>query len=89
MQLTVSPHSCFSGALLFIEPSLCINNSSLNRSLASDNQAAHIFEGLSTFAQMDAQTVLIRLGLMAVGFLLIYLSATNTLLFFRLLWVPM
>jgi carboxybiotin decarboxylase len=42
-------------------------------------QAAHIFEGLSTFGQMDVQTVLIRLGLMAVGFILIYLSAKNIL----------
>ena len=31
-------------------------------------QAAHIFEGLSTFGQMDLQTLLIRIGLMAVGF---------------------
>ncbi len=43
------------------------------------NQAARIFEGLSTFGQMDTQTVLIRLGLMAVGFLLIYLSAKDIL----------
>ena len=43
------------------------------------DQLAHIFEGISTFGQMDAQTVLIRLGLMAVGFLLIYLSAKNIL----------
>ena len=43
------------------------------------NQLAHIFEGISTFGQMDAQTVLIRLGLMAVGLLLIYLSAKNIL----------
>lgn len=43
------------------------------------NQAAHIFEGLSTFGQMDPQTLLVRLGLMAVGFLLIYLSAKDIL----------
>jgi sodium ion-translocating decarboxylase beta subunit len=43
------------------------------------SQAARIFEGLSTFGQMDTQTVLIRLGLMAVGFLLIYLSAKDIL----------
>jgi len=43
------------------------------------NQLAHIFEGLSTFGHMDAQTILIRLGRMAVGFLLIYLSAKNIL----------
>jgi oxaloacetate decarboxylase beta subunit len=43
------------------------------------NQLAHIFEGISSFGQMDAQTVLIRLGLIAVGLLLIYLSAKNIL----------
>jgi oxaloacetate decarboxylase beta subunit len=43
------------------------------------NQLAHIFEGISTFGQMDAQTVLIRLALIAVGLLLIYLSAKNIL----------
>jgi len=42
-------------------------------------QAAHIFEGLSSFAQMDFETILIRLLLMLVGFLLIYLSAKNIL----------
>ena len=42
-------------------------------------QAAHIFEGISTFGQMDAQTVLIRLALMLLGLLLIYLSAKNIL----------
>ena len=41
--------------------------------------AAHIFEGLSTFGQMDAQTVLVRLGLMLLGLLLIYLSAKDIL----------
>lgn len=41
--------------------------------------AAHIFEGLSTFGQMDTQTVLIRLGLMLLGLLLIYLSAKDIL----------
>lgn len=43
------------------------------------DQAAHIFEGLSTFGQMDMQTVLIRLALMGLGFLLIYLSAKDIL----------
>ncbi len=43
------------------------------------DQAARIFEGLSSFGQMDVQTVLVRLGLMAAGFLLIYLSAKNIL----------
>ena len=43
------------------------------------DQLAHIFEGISTFGQMDAQTILIRLVLIAVGFLLIYLSAKNIL----------
>jgi carboxybiotin decarboxylase len=43
------------------------------------NQAARIFEGLSTFSQMDTHTVLIRVALMAVGFLLIYLSAKDIL----------
>jgi sodium ion-translocating decarboxylase beta subunit len=43
------------------------------------DQLAHIFEGISTFGQMDAQTILVRLALMAVGFLLIYLSAKNIL----------
>ncbi len=43
------------------------------------DQAAHIFEGLSTFGQMDTQTILIRLSLMGVGFLLIYLSAKDIL----------
>ncbi len=43
------------------------------------DQAAHIFEGLSTFGQMDTQTVLIRLALMGLGFLLIYLSAKDIL----------
>jgi sodium ion-translocating decarboxylase beta subunit len=42
-------------------------------------QAAHIFEGLSSFAQMDLQTILIRLSLMVAGFLLIYFSAKNIL----------
>jgi Na+-transporting methylmalonyl-CoA/oxaloacetate decarboxylase beta subunit len=42
-------------------------------------QAAHIFEGLSTFGQMDAQTILIRLALIGTGFLLIYLSARDIL----------
>lgn len=42
-------------------------------------QAARIFEGLSTFGQMDAHTVLVRLTLMAVGLLLIYLSAKDIL----------
>ena len=43
------------------------------------SQAAHIFEGLSTFGQMDAQTILVRIVLMLVGFLLIYLSAKDIL----------
>ena len=42
-------------------------------------QAAHIFEGLSTFGQMDFQTMAIRIVLMLTGFLLIYLSAKNIL----------
>lgn len=42
-------------------------------------QAAHIFEGLSTFGQMDFQTIVIRIGLMLTGFLLIYLSAKDIL----------
>ncbi|HZD39828.1 MAG TPA: sodium ion-translocating decarboxylase subunit beta [Terriglobales bacterium] len=42
-------------------------------------QAAHIFEGLSSFGQMDSQTILIRLSLMVGGFLLIYFSAKNIL----------
>lgn len=41
--------------------------------------AAHIFEGLSTFAEMDTQTILVRLALMLLGLLLIYLSAKNIL----------
>jgi sodium ion-translocating decarboxylase beta subunit len=41
--------------------------------------AARIFEGLSTFAEMDTQTVLVRLALMLLGLLLIYLSAKNIL----------
>jgi sodium ion-translocating decarboxylase beta subunit len=43
------------------------------------NQLAQIFEGISTFTQMDPQTVLIRLGLIAIGLLLIYLSVKNIL----------
>lgn len=43
------------------------------------DQLAHIFEGISTFGQMDAQTIMIRLGLIAVGFLLVYLSGKNIL----------
>ena len=43
------------------------------------NQLAQIFEGISSFGQMDPQTVLIRLGLIAVGLLLIYLSVKNIL----------
>jgi sodium ion-translocating decarboxylase beta subunit len=43
------------------------------------SQIAHIFEGVSTFGQMDAQTIGIRLGLIAVGFLLVYLSGKNIL----------
>ena len=43
------------------------------------NQISQIFEGISTFAQMDGQTVFIRLGLMAIGFLLIYLSGKRIL----------
>ena len=42
-------------------------------------QAAHIFEGLSTFGEMDVQTILIRVSLIALGFLLIYLSAKDIL----------
>jgi len=41
--------------------------------------AAHVFEGLSTFAEMDTQTVLVRLALMILGLLLIYLSAKDIL----------
>jgi sodium ion-translocating decarboxylase beta subunit len=40
---------------------------------------AHIFEGVSTFGQMDAHTVMIRLALIAAGFLLVYLSGKNIL----------
>jgi sodium ion-translocating decarboxylase beta subunit len=43
------------------------------------SQIAHIFEGISTFGQMDTQTIGIRLGLIAVGFLLVYLSGKNIL----------
>lgn len=43
------------------------------------DQAARIFEGLSTFGQMDAHTVLVRVALMAIGLLLIYLSAKDIL----------
>jgi oxaloacetate decarboxylase beta subunit len=43
------------------------------------DQLAQIFEGVFSFGQMDAQTVLIRLGLIAIGLLLIYLSAKNIL----------
>jgi sodium ion-translocating decarboxylase beta subunit len=43
------------------------------------NQLAQIFEGISTFTQMDPQTMLIRIGLIAVGLLLIYLSVKNIL----------
>jgi carboxybiotin decarboxylase len=43
------------------------------------NQLGHIFEGISTFGQMDAQTLLIRLGLIVVGLLLVYLSAKDIL----------
>jgi oxaloacetate decarboxylase beta subunit len=43
------------------------------------NHWAQIFEGISSFGQMDPQTVLIRLGLIAVGLLLIYLSVKNIL----------
>ncbi|MGE5218582.1 MAG: sodium ion-translocating decarboxylase subunit beta [Chloroflexota bacterium] len=42
-------------------------------------QAAHIFEGLSTFGEMDFQTMTIRIVLMLAGFLLIYLSAKDIL----------
>lgn len=42
-------------------------------------QAAHVFEGLSSFGEMDPQTIVIRLGLMVAGFFLIYLSAKNIL----------
>lgn len=43
------------------------------------NQVSNIFEGISTFGQMDIQTIGIRLGLMAMGFLLVYLSGKNLL----------
>ncbi len=43
------------------------------------DQIARIFEGISTFGQMDLQTVLIRLALIAIGFLLVYLSGKNIL----------
>ena len=43
------------------------------------NQLAKIFEGISTFGQMDTQTVVIRLALIALGLLLIYLSAKDVL----------
>jgi sodium ion-translocating decarboxylase beta subunit len=43
------------------------------------NQIANIFEGISTFGQMDVQTIMIRLGLIAVGFILVYLSSKNIL----------
>lgn len=42
-------------------------------------QIAQIFEGISTFGQMDIQTLTIRLALMAVGFLLVYLSGKSIL----------
>jgi oxaloacetate decarboxylase beta subunit len=43
------------------------------------NQLGKIFEGISTFGQMDTQTVVIRLALIALGLLLIYLSAKHVL----------
>ncbi|MGB9627386.1 MAG: sodium ion-translocating decarboxylase subunit beta [Thermodesulfobacteriota bacterium] len=43
------------------------------------DQIANIFEGISTFGQMDTQTIAIRLGLMAIGFLLVYLSGKRLL----------
>jgi oxaloacetate decarboxylase beta subunit len=43
------------------------------------NQIAQIFEGISTFGQMEAQTIGIRLGLIAIGFLLVYLSGKRIL----------
>lgn len=43
------------------------------------HQLAQIFEGISTFGQMDPQSVLIRIGLIAVGLILIYLSVKNIL----------
>ncbi len=43
------------------------------------DQITKIFEGISTFGQMDIQTIVIRLGLMAMGFLLVYLSGKNLL----------
>ena len=42
-------------------------------------QAAHTFEGIATFGQMDAQPILIRIGLMLAGFLLIDPHAKNIL----------
>ncbi|MCL5960910.1 MAG: sodium ion-translocating decarboxylase subunit beta [Chloroflexi bacterium] len=42
-------------------------------------QLPRIFEGISTFGQMDAQTVIIRVALIFLGLLLIYLSAKEIL----------
>jgi hypothetical protein len=58
------------------EPALKFHDGKKDLVLA---QAAHIFEGLSTFGQMDMHTIVIRLGLMAVGLVLIYLSAKDIL----------
>ncbi len=41
------------------------------------DQLGHIFEGISTFGQMDAHTLLVRLGLIVVG-LLSSISALRT-----------
>ncbi len=43
------------------------------------DQLARVFEGVSTFGQMDATTVAIRIALIALGLLLIYLSAKEIL----------
>jgi len=43
------------------------------------NELPRIFEGVSSFGQMDVQTVVIRLALIAVGLALIYLSAKEIL----------
>jgi oxaloacetate decarboxylase beta subunit len=40
---------------------------------------AHIFEGISTFGQMDGNTIMIRLVLILIGFILVYLSGKRFL----------
>ncbi len=43
------------------------------------DQLSRVFEGITTFGQMDIQTVVIRIALILVGLLLIYLSAKEIL----------